>query len=239
MKIDKLGYIALFRQFIDWEWFTDVNTCHLYVYCLLRANFQDTTWQGIPLKKGQFVTSLSNLSIATGLTVRQVRTCLNRLKSTNQIAIKTSTQNSIITVINYDEFQTKKRKTTRMSVPQTTTDNNRDINKYINISLSNKSAESEKKEKVSLSEREREILKKFSKREGAKNVNAYIRKLIDSGDYLEILEEEKRKIEQRKLQQAEFLAEKSEEPQNISKEEMDEAVRQARLQVQKIREKRT
>ncbi len=87
--------------------------------------------------------------------------------------------------------------------------------------------------------REREILKKFSKREGAKNVNAYIRKLIDSGDYLEILEEEKRKIEQRKLRQAEFLTEKSEEPQNISKEEMDEVVRQARLQVQKIREKRT
>ncbi len=108
MKIDKLGYIALFRQFIDWEWFTDVNTCHLYVYCLLRANFQDTTWQGIPLKKGQFLTSLSNLSIATGLTVQQVRTCLNRLKSTSQITIETSSRNSIITVINYDEFQTKR-----------------------------------------------------------------------------------------------------------------------------------
>ena len=73
------GYIRLFRQFIDWEWFTDVNTCHLFQYCLLRANHKNTVWRGREIKKGQFITSLRTMSTETGLSLQQSRTSLKKL----------------------------------------------------------------------------------------------------------------------------------------------------------------
>ena len=107
MKDISKGYIALFRQFIDWDWFTDINTCHLFIYCLLRANHKNTKWRGIELKKGQFVTSYQSLSEATGLSIRNVRTSLKKLtsKTTNELTHKTTNHYSIITVNNWNLYQ--------------------------------------------------------------------------------------------------------------------------------------
>ena len=127
----KKGYVWFWRSFIDWEWFTEVNTCHLFQYCILRANHSDTEWRGIAIKRGSFITSLDSLAVATGLTTRQVRTAIKNLKKTNEIEVQTTSRYSIITVKNYNLYQnndmqndkvtTNKRQT---SDKQTTTDNN-------------------------------------------------------------------------------------------------------------------
>ena len=101
----KKGFVLFWRSFIEWEWFTDVNTCHLFQYCILRANHSDTEWRGQKIKRGSFITSLESLSIATGLSKMQVRTALKKLKKTNEITHQITRQNSIITVNNYDLFQ--------------------------------------------------------------------------------------------------------------------------------------
>ena len=82
MKDLSKGFIALFRQFLKWEWFTDVNTCHFFQYCLLRANPKTVTWRGQKIKRGQFISSLNTMSKETGLSVMQIRTCINKLKMT-------------------------------------------------------------------------------------------------------------------------------------------------------------
>lgn len=101
----KEGYIKLFRKMINWEWFDDVNTCHLFLYCLLRANITNGSWHGIEYERGEFITSLQKLSAATGLTVMQVRTSLKKLKSTQEITCKVTSQNTIISIKNWDEYQ--------------------------------------------------------------------------------------------------------------------------------------
>ena len=129
--MSKEGYIKLHRQFIDWEWFTDVNTCHLFQYCLLRANFKDTNWRGIEIKKGQFVISYEKLANDTGLTIQQIRTAINKLKLTGELTHQTTNRNSIITVNNWTLYQdintqnntqiTDKQQTNNKQI---TTDNN-------------------------------------------------------------------------------------------------------------------
>ncbi len=101
------GWIKLHRGIIDWEWYDDINTSRLFLHLLLIANHKDKNWRGILIKKGQKLTSQIKLADETGLTRQQVRSSLNKLKSTNDITIETSSQSTVITVINWNKYQTQ------------------------------------------------------------------------------------------------------------------------------------
>lgn len=136
----KKGYIKLYRSLINWGWFTDINTCHLFIYCLLRANHKDGVWRGLNIQRGSFITSLGNLATETGLTIRQVRTALKKLNATNELTSKGNNRNTVIVVNNYEQFQvidtqddkqtTSERQT---NDKQTTTNNN--VNNVNNINI--------------------------------------------------------------------------------------------------------
>lgn len=99
------GFIKIYRQLLEWEWYTDVNTKTLFLHCLLKANYKTKKYQKNTVKKGSFVTSLESLSKETGLTIQQTRTALNHLVSTGEITSKSTSRNRIITVVNYDKYQ--------------------------------------------------------------------------------------------------------------------------------------
>ena len=111
MKLNQ-GFITLQRQILEWEWYSDGNTFRLFIHLLLKANHTDKSYKGTLIKRGTFLTGLDVLSKETGLTVRQVRTCLTRLKSTNEVTIKTSSKGSIVQIVKYNEYQSATSKTT-------------------------------------------------------------------------------------------------------------------------------
>lgn len=100
------GFIKLHRRFLKWEWYNDINSRILFLHCLLRANHEPTIWQGQEIKRGQFITSLSNLAKEVGLSVQQVRTALDKLKTTHEITHETTRHNSIISINNWNKWQT-------------------------------------------------------------------------------------------------------------------------------------
>ena len=51
------------------------------------------------------ITTVKEISDGTGISVRSVRTSLERLKSTNELTIETSSRFSIITLLNYTDYQ--------------------------------------------------------------------------------------------------------------------------------------
>ena len=101
------GWIKLHRKILDWEWFTCSATFHLFVYLLLTANSEDKKWKGIVIKRGQLITSVASICAKTHLTTRQVRTSLERLKTTNELTIKTTNKYTLITVCKYESYQLK------------------------------------------------------------------------------------------------------------------------------------
>lgn len=100
------GFIKLFRSFLDWEWHDSPNMVCLFIHLLILANWEDKQWHGMTIKRGQFVTSLQSLSDTTGISVMSIRTCLKKLTVTGEITQKVTNKYRIVTITNYDSYQT-------------------------------------------------------------------------------------------------------------------------------------
>lgn len=98
------GFIMLHRGLIDWEWYTDVNPCKLFVHCLLKVNYSQKRWQGITINKGEFITSNEKLAVETGLTVSKVRTALSKLEGTNYLKVETTSAYTKISIPKLNDF---------------------------------------------------------------------------------------------------------------------------------------
>lgn len=101
------GWIKIHRQFLDWEWWDDKITSRLFLYLLVMANHKDNKWKGVTIKRGQLVTGSESMRKGTGFSRQQIRTALNKLKSTNEITNRTTNQYTLITITNYESYQTK------------------------------------------------------------------------------------------------------------------------------------
>jgi len=101
------GWIKLHRKMLEWEWYNDSNTFRLFIHLLLLANHEKKRWRGIEINRGELVTGRKKLAKELMLSERKIRTSLMRLKSTNEIAIKTTNKYSIISICNYSTYQTK------------------------------------------------------------------------------------------------------------------------------------
>lgn len=99
------GWIKLHRQITQWEWYQDVNTCRLFIHLLLTANHENKKWRGNVIKRGQRIFGRIKLAEETGLSVQELRTSLDRLKSTSELTIETTNRFSIVTINRYNDFQ--------------------------------------------------------------------------------------------------------------------------------------
>tara|TARA_R110001632_G_C11260518_1_gene409834 strand:- start:129 stop:782 length:654 start_codon:yes stop_codon:yes gene_type:complete len=99
------GWVKLHRQLLDWEWYSDVNTTRVFLHLLLVANHKDNNWRGIEIKRGQRLTSISSLASETSLSIKNIRTSIKRLKTTNEVASYSTAQHTVFTMVNYDLYQ--------------------------------------------------------------------------------------------------------------------------------------
>lgn len=99
------GWIKVHRSKLNWEWFSDYKTAHLFEYLLLKASYNEYKFRGVKLKSGQLPFGYNKASIETGLSVQMIRTSLRNLESTNEITKKSSRQGTIITIVNWKKWQ--------------------------------------------------------------------------------------------------------------------------------------
>lgn len=99
------GWIKMHRSIMDWEWYKDSEALHLFIHLLIEANHSNKYWMGVLVKRGEFVTSIASLSKATGITAKKIRARLDKFEETGEIKRTASNKHTIITVINYNNYQ--------------------------------------------------------------------------------------------------------------------------------------
>lgn len=94
---------------IPTKWYreTSIKACREHAmlqWLVMNANITESEWNGITIKRGQVVTSLSKLSEGVQQSTQQTRNTLNNIvsnKEVTKIATKTYT---IITICNFDDY---------------------------------------------------------------------------------------------------------------------------------------
>ena len=99
------GWIKIYRAITEWEWYQNSQMVHLLIHLIFKANIMDKKWKGITIKRGQLVTSVASLSSSTGISIRSIRTCLDRMEETGEIDKETTNKFTIITICKYDSYQ--------------------------------------------------------------------------------------------------------------------------------------
>ncbi len=107
--MNNTGYIKLHRKILDWEWYKHTNTRILFLHLLISANWEDSYQNGHMIQRGQLLTTVKELSTINQQTTQQTKTALKHLVSTNEITIKATPKFSIITVNNYDVYQSSNK----------------------------------------------------------------------------------------------------------------------------------
>lgn len=213
------GFIKIHRQLIEnplWL-IKPFSEGQAWIDLLCLANhkkgfIKTKNGQIIEIQRGQCGYSVLSLSERWGWSRGKVTRFFELLTIQQMIQQKKYGKHTVINILNYDKYQ---KRATNDTINDTTNDttngqqtdtNKNDKNeKNINLSLSI-NCEEEK--------REREILKKFCKRNNVKNTDAYIRKLIDNGDAQTIVREEKRRLEKKQVVQ-EQPKQEQENPEEI------------------------
>lgn len=103
-------WIRLHRDFFDLDWFDKPELLALFMLMLKSASGKECERGGVKLHRGQLVTSLGILSKQTKLSARTLRTCISRLKEWNLIQTDTCNRHSVVTIVNYDEYDAKETK---------------------------------------------------------------------------------------------------------------------------------
>ncbi len=99
------NWVKLYSKFKDWKWYKNQNTKSLFIHCLLKANWKDSNFEGVEIKRGSFVTSLATLSEELNISVSALRVAIKHLILTQEIAQVKYPKFTVITVNNYDKYQ--------------------------------------------------------------------------------------------------------------------------------------
>lgn len=99
------GFIKVHRKLIQWGWYQNYVVKDVFLHLLLTANFRESQWMGRTIQKGQLVTSYGQLAADLGFSVKQVRTALDKLKSTGEVASESTNKYTVLTVVNWEKYQ--------------------------------------------------------------------------------------------------------------------------------------
>jgi DNA-binding transcriptional regulator YhcF (GntR family) len=114
---DRTGYIKIYRELLDkpiWTKSTPVQKVIL-ITILSMANHRETEWEWMGKKfkvaPGQFITSLESIAEKAGVTIKNVRTALEKFEKYEFLANESTKTGRLITITNWQLYQTDEKTT--------------------------------------------------------------------------------------------------------------------------------
>lgn len=112
----KLGFVKLYRSILHAGWLKNHNLVVFWLYCLLKASHKEHEVlvgnQKVVLKPGQFIFGREKAALETGLSPRNIRTCMKRLSLMQNLTIQPTSRYSIVTVERWELYQGRESEVT-------------------------------------------------------------------------------------------------------------------------------
>jgi hypothetical protein len=106
------GWVKINRSLVDWQWWSDHNATRLLLYLIVSVNYEDKKWKGELIKAGSMVLSWGTLSKKVGLSLRQVRTAMQKLVESGEIVKKVTNRYQVVTLTKWEQMQITEKKMT-------------------------------------------------------------------------------------------------------------------------------
>lgn len=102
---DRTTYIKIDRNIVRWGWFQSPNILTVFIWLLVKANIREAKFEKETISRGSLATSNAHIAEECGMTVSKVRTALANLESTGEITRISRNHYQIITINNYENYQ--------------------------------------------------------------------------------------------------------------------------------------
>lgn len=100
------GWIKSHRKILDSKFGRDLEMIGLFTALIMKANHKNGfTRDGTLIKRGQFMASQDGLAKLFGIDRSTLRRRLAKFVDAQQIELRTNSQNTVITILNYDQYQ--------------------------------------------------------------------------------------------------------------------------------------
>lgn len=114
------GYIKLYRKLLENPVIMkDGDYLSVWIYLLLNATHKEipVVFKGekIILKRGQLITGRKSIASKLGINESKIQRILKCYESEHQIEQRTGTQNRLITIVNWAEYQISEQRNERQT----------------------------------------------------------------------------------------------------------------------------
>lgn len=103
------GYILLWRKSLDSLVWTDAKFWRLWSWCLLRASWKERTVllgrTPVRLQPGDLATTLAEAAAHTGLSQKEVRSCLALGQKTGCLRVRGTARGTQVSIVRWQEYQ--------------------------------------------------------------------------------------------------------------------------------------
>jgi hypothetical protein len=140
-----VGWLKLHRKLLESEIFKNEKLLKTFIWCILKASHKEREQlvghQKELLSPGQFVTGRKKAGLELGFSPSTAWSYLNLLKRNNNIDIKSNSKYSVITIINWDLYQSESEKAdnktdsnsdNKLTTNEQQTDTNKNVKNYKN-----------------------------------------------------------------------------------------------------------
>lgn len=135
------GWVSIHRKIIDAPWFNKSEYVHLWLYLLLKANYEDKEVfignEKVLVKRGEILTSRHKLSEVVHIQESKIYRILKRFENEHQIEQHKTKKYTVISILNYNMYQNNEQENEQQMNNKRTTDEqpmntNNKKNKYNN-----------------------------------------------------------------------------------------------------------
>jgi hypothetical protein len=119
------GYVKLWRKTLEKGWLSNHKLWVFWSWCLMRASYLEhdviVGFQTVHLMPGDFIFGINAASRELNISAQSIRTILNRLKTAQNLTIKITNKFSVISVVNWDTYQSDVNDSNGLQIAQNLT----------------------------------------------------------------------------------------------------------------------